>query len=119
MSNDISAEVTRDLALAKEQLDAAREVVHGLANELADVVDVIEPILADHIQRIRRTRLATLQELREITAGLKEVKTTLTDPGLTAAIATGERFVAVMEKLEEFRACGFLDSYLEAFRVKS
>ena len=63
---DQDIKIAEQIAATRTELDAAREVVRTLANDLADVADVIEPILADHIKRIRQARMGSLDELSPV-----------------------------------------------------
>jgi len=115
---DQDIKIAEQIAATRTELDAAREVVRTLANDLADVADVIEPILADHIKRIRQARMGSLDELRMISAGIRELRDTLMKPETAQMLDRAERFLRICRELEEFRAVGFLDAFLEAFRER-
>lgn len=112
---DKEIELIKNIHDASQELDAAREVVRTLANDLADVADVIEPVLADQAKRIRAARMSVIDECRQVATALREFRESIGSPSMTHAIEMTERFVVVFEKLEEFRACGFLDAYVEMF----
>lgn len=115
------AETNRDIHIAEQieatrkELDQARDVVCALANDLADVADVIEPVLADHITRIRHARMTTLDELRQISAGVQELRNMVLHPDMERTLLQAERLLRACRDLEEFRAVGALDAFLRAF----
>ena len=112
---DRDLEIAAAIKATHEELDAAREVVRTLANELADVIDVVEPILADHTKRIRQARITALDEMRQVTVHLKDMREVLLAPQTDRMLAQAERFLAVCRELEEFRAVGFLDAFIQLF----
>jgi hypothetical protein len=110
---DEDLELAAAIQQTTEGLDAAREVVRNLANELADVIEVIEPTLAQHTKRLRQARMASLDEMRLITTSLQELRKLLLAPEMEQMLRQGERFLKLCGELEEFRACGFLDAYIQ------
>ena len=109
---DEDLQIADAIRQTKDELEAAREVVRELANELADVIEVIEPTLAEHTKRLRQARMASLDEMRLITTTLQELRKLMLAPETEAMLKKGERFLAMCRELEEFRACGFLDAYV-------
>jgi ABC-type transporter Mla subunit MlaD len=107
--------IAQHIADTRDELDKARAVVRELANDLADVADVIEPVLADHVKRLRQARMTSIDELRQIAAGIRELRQVLVTPEADLMIERATRLLAVFRELEEFRACGFLDAYIQAF----
>jgi hypothetical protein len=110
---DHDLKVAEEIATTRAELDAAREVVRTLANDLADVADVIEPVLQSHVKRLREVRMTTMAELREITAGVRELKTVMTSKDTEQMLTQAERFLRVCREIEEFRASGFLDDWVQ------
>jgi Na+/phosphate symporter len=110
--SDLDAELASAIHATTEELNSARAVVQTLANELADVIDVIEPALADHTKRLRQARMASLEEMRQVTTHIQELRKLLTAPETEYMLRQGERFLALCRELEEFRAVGFLDAYV-------
>jgi negative regulator of replication initiation len=110
--SDLDADLGAAIHATTEELEAARAVVQTLANELADVIEVIEPALADHTKRLRQARMASLDEMRQITTHLQELRKLLTSSETEHMLRQGERFLALCRELEEFRAVGFLDAYV-------
>lgn len=113
--SDHDAELVKAIADTKRELEESKEVIRALANELGEVADIIEPALAGQAERIRRVRMSTLDEVRQVVAGLKELRDAVGNERTERAIANGERLLAVCRELEEFRASGFLDAFLKAF----
>jgi len=112
---DQDIKIAEQIAATRTELDAARDVVRTLANDLADVADVIEPVLADHIKRIRQARMTSLDELRQISAGIRELSELVNKPETMRMIDVAERFLRACRELEEFRAAGFLDAFIQSF----
>lgn len=108
-------EIVKSIHEATKELDEARDVVRNLANDLAEVADVIEPILTEQSQRIRRARMQVIDECRQTAVALKEFRDILQSNAMLSAIERAERLISACKELEEFRACGFLDAFLEAF----
>ena len=71
---DTDIELAQAIKVTHEEINTAREVVRNLANELADVIDVIEPALTSHTNRIRQARMASIEEMRQVTLGIRELK---------------------------------------------
>lgn len=97
------------------ELDKAREVVRDLANDLADVADVIEPVLEGYGKRIRASRMTIVSECEQTSAALKAFVKIIMDPSVLKAIEQSERLLKAMNDLEQFRLCGGIDAYLRAF----
>lgn len=112
---DHDIKIAEQIAATRAELDAAREVVRTLANDLADVADVIEPVLENHIARVRRARMGSVDELRQISGAIKELRDLLTNADTKLMLDQAERFLRVCRELEEFRAVGFLDAFVQAF----
>jgi hypothetical protein len=110
---DEDLELAAAIRQTSEELDAAREVVRNLANELADVIEVIEPALIEHTKRLRQARMTSLDEMRLITTTLQELRRLLLAPETEQMLRQGERFLKLCSELEEFRVCGFLDAYVQ------
>lgn len=104
----------KEIATATAELEAAREVIRTLATDLADVAEVIEPVLLDHAKRLRQARMTTIDEIRLSVQALREYRDFLSSAHTQQAIDRGRQLVAVCTALEEFRMCGFLDAYLKA-----
>jgi negative regulator of replication initiation len=104
----------KEIATATAELEAAQDVIRTLAKDLADVADVIEPVLLDHAKRIRQARMTTIDEIRQSVQALREYRDFLASEQTQRAIDRGKQLVAVCTALEEFRMCGFLDAYLKA-----
>jgi DNA-binding transcriptional ArsR family regulator len=107
-------QLIQEIQTATSELETAREVVRNLANDLASVADVIEPVLMDHATRIRRARMTTVDEVRQSISALKEHRDFLLDKKTAEAVKIGNQLIDVCQRLEEFRMCGFLDAYLKA-----
>jgi len=100
---------------ATVELDAAREVVRGLANDLADVADVVGPVLDDYSKNLRSRRMALVDECRLISVAIRQVHDAAMAPTMMAALERVERLVKACGELERFRRDGALDAYLKAF----
>lgn len=111
----------RDLMLnqaierTRGELNQAREVVRNLANELADVIEVVEPALTAHSTRLRQVRMSSINEMREISGQLKTLTDLLLAEKTERMLKQAERFLVVCRELEEFRAVGFLDAFVQLF----
>jgi vacuolar-type H+-ATPase subunit H len=103
------------LAKSAEELDKAKTTVHNLANELINVVDIIEPALADQTKRIRDARMASVLEIQQITESIKTLRLMLLSPESKQMLDRGERLLAILRDLEEFRSSGALESFAKAF----
>lgn len=114
---DIDQQLMTAIETTTADLDAARETIRAMANELSDVIDVIEPALADQAARLRRARMSSLDEMRLISTALVDLRDTFLAPRTATAIHEAERFLAVMKELEEFRACGALEAFMQVFGV--
>jgi hypothetical protein len=112
MSEDRDQEIAAAIKATTDELTAARDVVHDLANELADVIDVIEPALAEHTKRLRAARMGAIDEMRLITTQIREMRELILGEKTEQMLIRGERFVKLMRDVEEFRACGFLDDFV-------
>jgi septal ring factor EnvC (AmiA/AmiB activator) len=115
MDNDIK--IAEEIQNARTELEASRDVVRTLANDLADVADVIEPVLLEHIKRIRAARMTSVDELRQISSEIAILRDTLAKPETARMLDQAERFLRICRELEEFRAVGFIDAFLQAFNV--
>ncbi len=115
--SDLDAEIARALATTTEELEKAREVVRKLANELSDVVDIIEPALGEQVARIRRARMTSVDELRQIGTAVRETSELLLGARTEQMLTRAERFLKVMQELEEFRACGALEGFVSVFGI--
>lgn len=111
-NRDRDIKIAEEIAATRVELDQAREVVRNLANELADVADVIEPVLSSHVKRLREARMASLDELRQISNAIHTLTQLLTSQDTSHMLAQAERFLHVCREVEEFRACGFLDAWV-------
>lgn len=110
---DHDINIADQIAATTAELDAAREVVRTLANDLADVSEVLEPVLMDHVKKIRAARMAGLEELRMLSAGITELRTVLLAKDTAQMLTVMERFLTVCREMEEFRAVGFLDAFVK------
>ena len=95
---DEDLQIAEAIRQTHTELDAAREVVRNLANELADVIEVIEPALADQTKRLRQARMAALDEMRLITTNLQELRKLLIAPDTDRMLKQGDRFLALCHK---------------------
>jgi hypothetical protein len=77
---DDDLQIADAIRATQEELNTAREVVRQLANELADVIDVIEPAIAEHANRLRQARMSSLDEMRQITTHVMELRRVLLAP---------------------------------------
>lgn len=93
MSEDLNQQLGAAIRATTDELDAAREVVRTLANELADVIEVIEPTIAEHTKRLRQARMASLDEMRQISTHLHDLRKLLTSPETEYMLRQGERFL--------------------------
>lgn len=114
---DLDTQLAEAIKTTHRELEAARVVVRELSNELADVIEVIEPALATHTARLRQARMASLEEMRLITAGLKELRMALVANETDVALKRAERFVVVCRDLDEFRRTGLLQALLSTIAV--
>lgn len=114
-TTDLDVKLAAAIELTKGEIDGAREVVRQLANELADVVEVVEPIIADHTKRIRQARMSSLDEMRQIVSAVKELREIMGAGSTEKALVQAERFLRVCRELEEFRIVGFVDAFVAAF----
>lgn len=112
---DEDVRVAEAIRTTTAELEQARVVVRDLANELGDVIEVIEPALAEHIARLRQARMSSLDEIRQITNAIKSMKDVLLSPQTDQMLTRAERFLRVCRDLEEFRGVGFLDAFVELF----
>jgi negative regulator of replication initiation len=111
--------VAEHLAETNKELEQARAVVRDLANDLAAVADVIEPVLSDHVKRIRQARMASVEELRQMAHAVRELRDLLLAKDTERMLDQTERFLRLCRELEEFRAIGFLDAFVQAFAVRA
>lgn len=118
-TDDPDQQLANAIRVTTEEIDGARNVVRNLANELADIIDVIEPAIADHTKRIRQARMNALEEMRQLTTAIRDMRELLLSPKSEEMLVRAERFLAVCRELEEFRMCGFLDSFVQLFVVAS
>jgi negative regulator of replication initiation len=114
-NDDVDEKLVNAIRATKEEIDGARNVVHALANELADVIEVIEPALVEHTRRLRQARMMSLEEMRQVTTAVREMRDLLLSKQTDEMLIRAERFLAVCRELEEFRMCGFLDAFVRLF----
>ena len=112
---DTDIELAQAIKATHEEINTAREVVRNLANELADVIDVIEPALTSHTNRIRQARMASIEEMRQVTLGIRELKQIILADSTDQMLVKAERFIAICRELERWRADGTLDRLLRLF----
>jgi negative regulator of replication initiation len=115
MADDI--ELADAIKATHEEIEAAREVVRNLANELADVIDVIEPALTSHTKRLRQARMSSLDEMRQVTNAIRELKTLLLADTTEQMFARAERFLDICRALDYWRTSGYLDVLARAFQT--
>jgi phage-related protein len=111
--------VQQSIATSVSELENARTAVQDLANELASVIDVIEPALADQVGRLRASRMASVGELQQIASAVREVRLMLLSKDAGLAIERGEKLLTILRDLEDFRASGALDAFAKAFATVS
>lgn len=112
---DQDVQLLEALKATREELEGSREIVRTLANELAEVIDIVEPALAEHTKRLRQSRMSSIEELRQISSQVKEVRELMLSDRTEQMLVRAERFLKVCEQLEEFRAVGFLDAFVQLF----
>jgi negative regulator of replication initiation len=109
--------VQASLDKSVEDFAKARLSINELANELANVADVIEPVLSDQVKRIREARMASTAEIGRIADAVRDLRTLLVSKEADQMVTRAERLLAVLKELEEFRACGSLEAFSKAFAV--
>ena len=110
--------IAEDIERTRRELDEAREVVRILANDLANVADVIEPVLKDHADRIRRARMATVDEIRQISTAVLQMRELLCATETAEALDQAERLVTICRDLATVREIGVLAAFVRAWSAE-
>lgn len=105
--------ITETLSITREELEAAKEDLEGLANELAAVADIIEPALIDQTRRIRAARITAVDETRQALTALRELRAFFSEAGYTKEIERMEHFVAICQQFKKLKDEGLLDAVVD------
>ncbi len=105
-------ELTEVLATTRQELEAEKQAIQALANELAETSDIILPALIEQTSKIRAARMAAVEEVRQVLQAMKDVRAVVS--GAHSDFSHLERFIALCLELKALKADGILDAVVEA-----
>lgn len=95
--------------LVREAQDA-RRIVYELCEGLGGEMEKCRADLKIYIEDIRRSRMAVVTEISQISSGLREVRQFFLGGDYKEEIERLRTFVELCERLEKLKASGFLDA---------
>ena len=103
-------EIEKMLAETNKEMENSKRILQELANEVAQLTDIVQPALEKQIAALRSARMATVGEIKESLVALREIRTFFLEDRHAQEVASLKEFVEVMERLRDLKSAGVLDA---------
>ncbi len=103
-------EIEKMLAETNKEMENSKRILQELANEVAQLTDIVQPALEKQIAALRSARMATVGEIKESLVALREIRTFFIESRHREEMESLKEFVDVLERLQKLKAAGVLDA---------
>jgi hypothetical protein len=107
-------ETAQMLEATNRQLNAAKDTMQSLVNELKASADIIGPSLMEHVKELRAARMSVVTEVRDTMTALRDVRKFFLEADYDLEIKRLERFVALCREIQELKKAGVFDAVCDS-----
>jgi hypothetical protein len=105
----MSDEVNRMIQETTASLEDSKKVLQQLSNEIAALVEIVQPALEKQIGAIRSARMTTVTEIRETLTSLREIRKFFLESDYESEMQRLQRFVDLCKQIQHLKNEGVLD----------
>ncbi len=102
------------LKATNEEVTESKKVLQKLANEVRAVADQVNPMLIAQIQTLRQNRMATVREIQDTLAAMREIRKFFIESEHSKEMERLKEFVALCKDIAELKTSGVLDCIMDS-----